>query len=238
MTSTLILSLLAGGGFVTVALWSGVRTASFESRLELPLIDIVDFLESPDGSILVHSGLFSRVQHYSANGDFIRAWGPMYRRGVSHWASTKRELLVCTSGGVIVFSPRGQQSASLTAPEGKVVAWLYDSDERIVPAPEEQTIHIPKPRMLHPGDIACDPRNFSWRRLEYFTRDGGVVRAAAHGLARYSRQGTLMARVGTPWYVWLWLLSWLPAVAILLTLVIRWTKRYSQGHTTPVVRRD
>jgi len=183
-------------------------TGHFLLGTEFPWSGWVDFIEIPDGTILIHLSTYSRVQRYRSDGTFLGAWGGFRTRGIFHWTVTKdARLFKCWGNSVSEYDLFGNFKYKFSTEEPGIHAWKYDDsrpESFEVSRVREDWVVLPEApdiptSVVGFGDVLCTPKS---SRDFYMRQSGGKMVRRGNRLDVYDEDGRLVSTLGTPWYLW------------------------------------
>jgi hypothetical protein len=197
------------GNLMIASVSSGIGL--IPSWFEMPFSLVNDFFEAPDGAILVHIGLYHRIQRYSPDGKFLGAWNKVGTKGIDHWSVTEDgHIFECFGDAIVVFNNNGERVDRMVTSLDGYVGWQYLGDGRAeafaMPDvtqkgfPSYPSGAPPLPRgVVRSGEVVCTAAR---DRLFYSRQDGGAVLLTGNHLEVVDENGRPISVLGTPWYLW------------------------------------
>ena len=177
------------------------------SWLPLPWSDFDDFVQSPDGKVLVDIKFYNRVLCYGGNGEFIASYP--YPPG-----KPKVTGLAVNGEGHVFFRARNNLYVYnnswnlLEKVEGEFSIhrhWRLGEDGKPVYA----TVDIEAPKV---PDRAAKPGEYLFRedsrRTMFTCKDGSRLVRERNQLKRYSAEGGLIGKYSEPWFLSIFTFPW------------------------------
>jgi hypothetical protein len=169
--------------------------------LPLPWGDFDDFVETPDGRVLVSVRFHSRVLCYDRSGGFLDAHclPGRARATPTRLAAGWDELLYCRARNkVYVYSSDWDLLSTLEANMHADQVWELDRDMGSPVHAPRRLDEVPADRLLAGGELLFGDEKLG-RREVFHCADGSTLCRVGNGLERVSPEGEVIVTYGTPW---------------------------------------
>jgi hypothetical protein len=162
----------------------------------LPWSDMGDFVETPDGKMLVELRFYNRVLCYDRDGELLAAYRLPRGSKATQLAVDQHNLIYFRAKNTVyTYSSTWEVVSVVEADAGEVRTWELSSETG-------QPIHVPQrrgtppDRALVPGDLLFAPTE---RRDVFHCADGTTLHRVGSSLNRRSPAGDLVATYQTFW---------------------------------------
>jgi len=193
--------LVLGGLFVFFVSLLVTATDKLPVSLELPWSSFEDFTQTKDGSVYVSLRFYDRVLRYDNSGRFLASY-PAPGSGYG--------FLVTNVNGRIYF--RLRESVYTYDADWQLLAeskcafygdrsWILNARGEAECAPGAGHVQAIPERAVYPGEVLFSSGR-PWGKNHFDAADGSSIYRKGDRLYRYSGDGTLLSRYGTPWYLW------------------------------------
>jgi hypothetical protein len=165
-------------------------------RMPLPWSDFGDFVETPDGRVLVELRFYNRILCYDRSGEFVTGYRLPHGAKDTRLAVGQDNLVyVRAQNAVYSYSPAWELIAVAKHGVKSERIWELSLDTgQPVHAPRRQD--LPPDRAVVPGDLLFSSGE---RRVVFCCTDGATLRRKGSSLERLSPTGDVTATYATAW---------------------------------------
>ncbi len=184
-----------------------------------------DFVETPDGRVLVCLRMYSEVRCYDRSGEFVCAY-PFPKTSGSAYLAVGEDNTVYLCGidyvglrTLFSFDPQGNlilQENDSTPPARAWELSARTGKPHLAPARQDQAR---VDQAARPGDLIFSRRDLTNERTEFRCADGGTLRRQGATLERRNAAGDLLVTYAPHWAARLCALPWPGCLALVAAFV-------------------
>jgi hypothetical protein len=193
--------------------------------LPLPLSQLGDFVELPDGRTYLSLGFFSRVLCYDKYGHFVASYPvPETKHGVQLAVDKTGRLYYWALGKIFLVGADWRVSELTGDPECN--SWYLNEDYHPTCRSRERHQERILDRPVKPGEVMFV--SHSNPRIVFACNDGSMLERDGNSIIRRAQQGGILGIIATPWYL-IWAVFPFPAMLALPTMLLLILARSRKG---------
>ena len=176
-------------------------TGKIPRNLELPWSVFEDFTLGKDGSLYVSLAFYDRILRYDNSGRFLASYPAPGPRGGGLATDASGRLHYRLPNAIYTYDSDWNLLAKSRCDFYDDPTWILNTKGEAECAPGSGSTQAVPERALYPGE-ALFSSGRPWGKNHFDAADGSSIYRKGDRLYRYSGDGTLLSRYGTPWYLW------------------------------------
>jgi hypothetical protein len=178
-----------------------IGAAGAPRRLELPWSQFNDFVAGNDGNVYIHARAYARVLRYDSSGHFVASY-PAPEWGYAGLSTDiKGHIYFRIVNRVYVYDRDWNQFDARAGDFYGNRMWVINDLGLVQVAPPGRNAEPPPDRAVSAGGLLFSSSSIDTRH-QFILMDGSQLQRSGDRLIKYARDGQVVVRYGTPWYLW------------------------------------